>query len=123
MKRVHEMLESFGVDLWWADERSRTRDWVGTADVACSRTRLAVSVPRRRDQSQVTANIVHEVAHLLRWVQTGVSPSRHDEEAVCADALVLAAHYRLSRSAMEWLRLDAEDAARDAAQTMTRAST
>jgi hypothetical protein len=108
MTRLQRMLETLGVGLWWADELwigggKRRPGWSGISDVACSRKHLAVSVPRRRRGAHHSSEVVHEVAHLFRWVQTGMPPHRQSELKVCSDALVLAQHFGLDQETLDYL--------------------
>jgi hypothetical protein len=103
------MLETLGVDLWFSDELGagggkRRPGWHGVAEVFCSRRYVAVSVPRRRRTTQHFREVVHEVAHLLRWVQTDVPPARQNELTVCSDAILLAQYFRLGQDTVDALR-------------------
>jgi len=106
MTQLESVLDSMGVELWWADERDRRSDWVSAADVAVSRKRMAVSVPRRKRGAYHQAEVLHELAHLMRWVQTGVSPASHDDAQVCEDAVELAKHLGFSKSVLARLLYD-----------------
>lgn len=117
-KPLERCLEAFGVAHWWADELynlagKRRPGWSGIADVAVSRKYLAISTPRSRRAAVVNGACLHELAHLLRWVQTGKSPSRHNDDAVCADAITLAHHFGFGKATIDYL---VDDFARVATQ-------
>lgn len=106
--KIDTMLEELNIGFIWADERDRGRHWSSVSDVACSRMKRFVSVPRRRRNAYHFAEVVHEVAHLLTWTETGKSPARHDEVKVCERAIRLAEEHGLSEATIEWLRKDLE---------------
>ncbi len=108
-RQLEALLKRTEIELWWADERPLTSDWVGVADVAVSRKRHAVAVPRRRREAYHYSEVLHEVAHLMLWERTGISPSKSDDIMVCRVALALAAEYKFEDSVVEHLSQELND--------------
>jgi hypothetical protein len=115
MKPLDELLKAEDVELWFTDELPATsaksgfpRGWVGVADVACNLQRHAVAVPRRKRDGNHFAEVLHEVAHLLIWEETGRTPTKQKDLEVCRRALKLGREYRFSAYTLKRLEDDLE---------------
>lgn len=104
MRKLDRLLDEKGIMLWWSDERDRRKHWVGIPDVACSRQLRAVAVPRRRRSVRHFLEVLHEVAHLLIWEETGKSPTHQSDLEACRRALALAQEYGFSAETVELCR-------------------
>jgi hypothetical protein len=101
--REKRMFMCFSDETW---PRKAKDGWSSVGDVACSRTLGFVSVPRRRRGAYHFAEVLHEVAHLELWRETGKSPAKQDDAKVCELALAIGRQYGFSKDTIRHLEDD-----------------
>jgi hypothetical protein len=107
MLKIDKLLKKYNVRLLMINDPDFSHlSWESVGKVGVNREHSLISVPKARRDARHFASVLHELAHLLIWRETGVRPAEHLEPSVCIKALTLAKEGGLSFNTLELLALD-----------------